>query len=226
MATWADETMAQALAIAASKGPAQAARETGIPVGTIKSRLHRQKAPDATPQQPDATPAQPQGTTPVVARETAPGRDASGRFLPGVSGNPSGQTSAVREAKRRAEEYAPAIIDELMALARNPAVDEKARVLAYREVLDRGLGKPRQSIDLSAEVSTRHEHDLTARILADPAAYLLAEQLLSAASGVPGLPAGGDAGALCLDGEWREVEAIPAPAGAEPQAGGGGDGAL
>lgn len=217
MATWTDEQIAQALAIAAAKGPAQAARETGIPAGTIKSWRNRKTVATA----PAA--AQPQGTAPDGAGETAATalvpRDERGHFLPGVSGNPSGQTSAVREAKRRAEEYAPDVIDELLALARNPAIDSKARVAAYREVLDRGLGRPRQAIDLTATTERREEHDITARILADDGTAALAEQLLRRA-------AGRDAGPLCVDGEWREVDPIRPPAAAEPEAGGGGDGAL
>ncbi len=131
----------------------------------------------------------------------------------------------MREAKRRAEGYSPDAIEELWLLATDREVDPKARVAALREILDRGLGKPRQALDLTADITNRQDYDLTARILADPAALGLAEQLLTRAAGL-GPPPGGDAGALCLDGEWREVAAVPASAAAEPQAGGGGDGAL
>jgi hypothetical protein len=123
----------------------------------------------------------------------------------------------VREARRRAEEHSPDAIELLWMLGKSPETPPRERVAALVALLDRGLGKPRQTIDLSGEMTTRHEYDLTARILADPGAYALAEQLLVAASGA-GPTADGDAGALCLDGEWREVAAVPASPGAEPGA--------
>lgn len=209
MARWDEGQIAAALALAAEKGPTQAARETGIPAGTIRSWRARRAV--AAPLQPQGRGAE--GAAPATAR------DEAGRFLPGASGNPSGQTSTVREAKRRAEGYAADAIDELMALARNAGVDSKARVAAYREVLDRGLGKPRQAIDLTATTERREEHEITERILADAASLALAEHLLRRA-------AGRDAGPLRLDGEPGPLAALRPPAAAEPEAGGGGDGAL
>lgn len=156
--------MAEALALAALKGPAQAARELGIPVGTVKSwrnRFGSNPPPAATESATEAVASdglQPEGRSL---------RDAQGRFVPGVSGNPSGQTSAVREAKRRAEEKAPDAIDMLWDIAKDRNAAKGVRVQAISELLDRGLGKPKQAIDLSGELTQRYEYDITQRIVTE-----------------------------------------------------------
>lgn len=156
--------VAEALALAAVKGPAQAARELGIPSGTIKSwrnRFGSTPPPVATESATDTV------ATDGVQPEGRNTRDSQGRFIPGVSGNPAGQTSSVREAKRRAEEKAPDAIDMLWTIASDVDAAKGTRVQALSELLDRGLGKPKQAIDLYGEVTDRHEYDITTRVIAE-----------------------------------------------------------
>jgi len=184
---WPDELRREALALAAIKGPRPAARELGIPQGTLTRWWAEANR---------ATRAE------SASRSKEVKRDERGRILPGYSGNPAGGLpSAVREAKRRAEQKCPEAIDMLWALASDPKTPVGTRVVALDMLLDRGMGKPRQSIDFSGEVTQRYEYDITQRILADPEALELAGALLERA-------AGPDAGPLCLDGERREVEAL------------------
>lgn len=86
------------------------------------------------------------------------GRTSLGRFPPGVSGNPKGR--ALKPPEILAVEAAARIhtmeaLDTLVACMR--CDDPRVRVIAANSILDRGHGKPMQSI------SGRIEHlDITA----------------------------------------------------------------
>lgn len=87
--------------------------------------------------------------------EAAENRAAPTKFVPrgirfgeGQKGNPGGRPKAVVEVVRLAQQYTPQAIHGLAAIAmrdkgrnREPAV---ARVMAWKELLDRGWGKPIQ----------------------------------------------------------------------------------
>ena len=82
------------------------------------------------------------------------GRNARGQFVKGVSGNPGGrpaQAAEIVEAARARSLDAIATLDEIM----RTSADDSARIAAARALLDRGYGKPAQSIDLSADVTAR-----------------------------------------------------------------------
>ncbi|MEB4590101.1 hypothetical protein VSS37_03830 [Candidatus Thiothrix sp. Deng01] len=72
------------------------------------------------------------------------------------AGRPKG---SVDEKKRQVREIAAthsaSMINILVKIAQNPKKPDNIRILAAREVLDRGTGKPRQEID--ATVSRGHE---------------------------------------------------------------------
>jgi hypothetical protein len=70
-------------------------------------------------------------------------------FPKGKSGNPGGRPKVLGEVQELARQYAPAAIVELARLALK-ARNETARIAAIRELLDRGYGRTRQSVEVSA----------------------------------------------------------------------------
>ena len=99
-----------------------------------------------------------------LAQDTSqPGlRGPDGRLLPGKTANPGGSSSARERAQRLAEEAAPKAIEDLTKLANKLLTEtdpKKAKLLAekayalkglWKELLDRGLGKPTQRVTLEA----------------------------------------------------------------------------
>jgi len=74
-------------------------------------------------------------------------RDSKGRWLKGSgSPNPAGRPKLLGEYQEYARQYCPEAIDTLRAIMTNPKTSAAARVAASTAMLDRGLGKPLQSI--------------------------------------------------------------------------------
>jgi hypothetical protein len=71
------------------------------------------------------------------------------KFPKGQSGNPGGRPRVLGEVQDLARLHAPSIIVELARLALK-ARSETARIAAIRELLDRGYGRPRQAVEVSA----------------------------------------------------------------------------
>src|SRR5712691_12000632 len=71
------------------------------------------------------------------------------KFRKGVSGNPGGRPKVLGELQELARMHAPAAITELARLALK-AKNETARIAAIRELLDRGYGRSRQAMEISA----------------------------------------------------------------------------
>jgi hypothetical protein len=70
------------------------------------------------------------------------------KFRKGKSGNPGGRPKVLGELQTLARNHAPEVIAELARLAVK-ARSETARIAAGRELLDRGFGRPRQSMEVS-----------------------------------------------------------------------------
>jgi hypothetical protein len=70
------------------------------------------------------------------------------KFRKGQSGNPGGRPKVLGEVQELARQHAPAVIVELARLALK-AKSETARIAAIRELLDRGYGRPRQTMEVS-----------------------------------------------------------------------------
>ena len=87
-------------------------------------------------------------------------RDAHGRFVPGVSGNPGGRATDARVAIGRARELSPDAVEELWRLAIDKKVSAATRKDCLIAILDRGLGRPRQTVHLDAAGLTRSEEML------------------------------------------------------------------
>ncbi|MDM7912579.1 MAG: hypothetical protein QUS09_05725 [Methanotrichaceae archaeon] len=78
-------------------------------------------------------------------------RDELGRFLPGHSIRPKYLQSA-REAKEMLANYAPFVASILIKVFGNLPVDRPDLILAYaKEIFDRGLGKPTQTVQMNEE---------------------------------------------------------------------------
>jgi hypothetical protein len=71
------------------------------------------------------------------------------KFRKGESGNPGGRPKVLGEVQELARQHAPSAIVELARLALK-AKSETARIAAIRELLDRGYGRPRQAVEVSA----------------------------------------------------------------------------
>jgi hypothetical protein len=70
------------------------------------------------------------------------------KFCRGRSGNPSGRPKVLGELQELARQHAPAAIAELGRLSLK-AKNENVRIAAIRELLDRGFGRARQSMEVS-----------------------------------------------------------------------------
>jgi hypothetical protein len=88
------------------------------------------------------------------------GRDERGHFLPGRSPNPGGLSKRFHELKRRAAEYTEEALEAIAEIARNSKSD-MVRLAAWRELLDRGHGKPAQEILIDKALATKKWSELS-----------------------------------------------------------------
>lgn len=72
-----------------------------------------------------------------------------GTFKPGQSGNPGGRPKEAPEVKALAREYGAEAIAKLVELMRGD--DPRVAKAAAETLLDRGFGKPQQSVELSGD---------------------------------------------------------------------------
>lgn len=87
-------------------------------------------------------------------------------FKKGQSGNPNGRPKKSTVVKQKAEDHiddAMRVLIDLMASA-----DEKVRIMAANAILDRGLGKPKQAVNVDASV----KHDHGSKPVSESAAWL------------------------------------------------------
>ena len=69
-----------------------------------------------------------------------------------TGGRQKGSTNKIAaEIKELAQKHGPAMIEGLLEMARDKEAPHAARVAAHKEVLDRGFGKPHQSVAMTGE---------------------------------------------------------------------------
>jgi hypothetical protein len=68
-------------------------------------------------------------------------------FRPGQSGNPNGRPRVLADVQNVARDYSTEAIETLAGIMRNPKAPAAARISAACALLDRGYGKPSQSIE-------------------------------------------------------------------------------
>jgi hypothetical protein len=76
-----------------------------------------------------------------------PRRANSTSFRPGQSGNPNGRPKVVADVQDAAREHSGEAIETLAGIMRDPKAPAAARTSAACALLDRGYGKPSQSIE-------------------------------------------------------------------------------
>lgn len=74
------------------------------------------------------------------------------QFKPGKSGNPHGRPVIPAEVKQRILELTPDAVDFLVSIIKSPRQKASLRKWATEQILDRGLGKPKQEVELSGSV--------------------------------------------------------------------------
>ena len=76
-----------------------------------------------------------------------PIRANSTSFRPGQSGNPNGRPKVVADVQNAAREHSGEAIETLAQIMCDPKAPAAARIAAASALLDRGYGKPLQTVD-------------------------------------------------------------------------------
>lgn len=77
------------------------------------------------------------------------------KFQKGQSGNPGGRPAVVRELRDLARAHTAEALQTLVEVMSDPGTSPAARVAAACALLDRGFGKPAQSLTLEADEAER-----------------------------------------------------------------------
>ena len=81
-----------------------------------------------------------------------PQRDPNGRWLPGGrSPNAGGLSREKRELIDLARERSPAALDKIFAIMNDETAPPAVQLAAAGMILDRGYGKPRQSVEVEKQ---------------------------------------------------------------------------
>jgi len=83
-------------------------------------------------------------------------RDGGGRWAKGQSGNPSGRPPLPEELRLRIRALGPRAVEALERALADP--DPRVVVAAAKELLDRGYGRPTQSVELNAKTDFGRAH--------------------------------------------------------------------
>jgi len=96
-------------------------------------------------------------------------RDEKGRFIPGVSGNPTGPEPGYKQFDTIFEQAIKRIVKEKKLPVKDPEIDMvikgvvealKGNYNYFRDFMDRRYGKPTQPIDMKAEIEEKQIREL------------------------------------------------------------------
>jgi len=138
----------------------------------------------------------------LPARKSQPSqRDVLGKFLPGNSAG-SLIDKPTRQARVKFEAATPEVAKKIIRIFEALPDNEPEMVLAFaREILDRGLGRPKQVVDVKESREYIEYKYIEELILADPEAVRLAASLAERLEG--------NSGDICPEALGRQVEALP-----------------
>lgn len=71
------------------------------------------------------------------------------KFKKGQSGNPGGRPAIVKKVRELAQKHSEEAIRGLVSIAQDTNEKGATRVAAWKEILDRGLGKSIQGVEVS-----------------------------------------------------------------------------
>ena len=99
------------------------------------------------------------GSRPAAISPKQPAKQpaTSGSWKPGQSGNPTGRPAVVKEVRDLARQYTREAVLTLVSVMRDRGQPGAARVAAASQILDRGYGKPAQTIAAAHFVTTLDE---------------------------------------------------------------------
>ncbi len=196
MAKWTEEQKAAALMIAEATSIAEASKRTGIPAGTIKSWLHRRERNSATAT--GATGLQPK------KMETALTQEAASRAVERAAEGIADRLTTLADRLYSLAEKAVGKVDVAISDGKRGATHDRdgaawvrALVGVMAQAIDKAqllTGKPTSRQAVEGQVRQEYVYEVTQRIISDPGAVDIAQQLLRRA-------AGRDAGALRVDGQ-------------------------
>jgi hypothetical protein len=184
---------------------ARAAKTVGLPRSSLQQYLKHGVPKPGLPSPKscqDGLAGQNQDASNLPAENFPPSqRDEHGRFL---AGNTVGSLidKPTRQARIKFEEATPKVAKKLIDIFEALPDDEPELVLAFaREILDRGLGKPKQVVDVKESREYIEYKYIEELILADPEAVRLAASLAERLEG--------NSGDICREALGRQVEALP-----------------
>jgi len=186
---------------------ARAAKTVGLPRSSLQQYLKHGVPKPGLPSPKscqDDLAGQNQDASKLPAENSPPSqRDEHGRFL---AGNTAGSLidKPTRQARIKFEEATPKVAKKLIDIFEALPDDEPELVLAFaREILDRGLGRPKQVVDVKESREYIEYRYIQELILADPEAVRLAASLAERLEG--------HAGDVCGEAVGPQVEALPPP---------------
>ena len=118
-------------------------------------------------------------------------RTGKGGFKPGASGNPGGRPKAASVIAIEARKHGLAMVAVLNSIARK-GKSEQARIAAAAALLDRGYGKPSQSVELNFRVDLLQKRllEMTPEELRILEERTIQISMADSDDGEPGLPLG------------------------------------
>jgi len=185
---------------------AKAAKEVGLPRSSLQQYIKHGVPKSGLPKdkggcQEDLA-GENRDASGLPAQTSQPSqRDDFGKFLPGNSAG-SLIEKPTRQARVKFEAATPEVAKKLIRIFDSLPDDNPEMVLAFaKEILDRGLGKPKQVVDVKESREYIEYRYIQELILADPEAVRLAASLAERLEG--------HAGDVCTETVGREVEALP-----------------